>query len=132
MQGLQVFDEDGDAVLDVTDRVTKILGEIIIPKEMESGTGTIEVPDLVKGTPFFFCVGNEVLKSGYIDSKGWHHGFWQMSNAEGVGYYPTYEIAAYNVDVQFNGTTLTWTVEKYARWWVNIKNDFMRILYGVY
>lgn len=132
MQGLQVFDEDGDAVLDVTDRVTKILGEIIIPKDMEVGSGSIVDPNITTGTPFYFCVGNETLKSGNIDPKGWHHGFWQKTNDAGVGYYPVYEIPAYNVDVQFNGTRVDWSVEKYAKWWVNIKNESMRILYGVY
>lgn len=133
MQGLQVFDEQGVVTLDVTDRITKILGEVIIPKEVEQDTGSVVDPELALGTPFFFCVGNEALKDGYVDPKGWHHGFWRIANSGGsVGFYPGLEIPAYDVQVSFDGTTMNWSVSKYAKWWVTMKNTSFSILYGVY
>ncbi|WP_040013919.1 hypothetical protein [Dialister micraerophilus] len=49
-QGLQVFDENGNCVLDVTDRVTKILGELEIPKT----DGFIKNKALLDGDFWFF------------------------------------------------------------------------------
>lgn len=48
-QGLQVFGENGKLLLDVTDRLTRVLGEF------ETGTtdGSITDPDLLSGTPWY-------------------------------------------------------------------------------
>lgn len=130
MQGLQIYDAEGDLTLDVSDRITKILGELVIPNTVEKDSGTLEVPELANGgTPFYFSLGNEAQKSGYRDPKGWSHGFWIRDDGS---YYPAYEIPAYKVQVSFSGTTMSWSVEKYSRWWVGIKNSSFRILYGVY
>lgn len=130
MQGLQVFDEDGDLMLDVTDRVTKVLGQLVIPSTVMEDSGTIEVPGLALGVPFFFTMGNEAKKDGYIDAKGWKHGFW-LRPEKGF-YYPIYRIPAYQVTITFEGTKLHWHVKKYSQWWVSILNSSFNIVYGVY
>lgn len=49
MQGLQVFDSNGSCILDVTDRLTRVLGEF------ETGTsdGSISDSNLASGQPWY-------------------------------------------------------------------------------
>ena len=51
MQGLQCFDSDGNITLDVTDRLTRVLGEF------DTGTldGTLTDDNLLDGSPWFYC-----------------------------------------------------------------------------
>ena len=37
-QGLQVFDENGNVVVDITERITKYLGSFTVPTDADSGT----------------------------------------------------------------------------------------------
>jgi hypothetical protein len=63
MQGLQIFDAGGNVVLDVTDRLTRVLGEF------ETGTsdGFITDTNLDYGTPWFIAKlnGSVTVKEGY-------------------------------------------------------------------
>lgn len=48
-QGLQIFNASGQIIFNTEDRLTRLLGFQII-----SGNGSIVVPALATGTPFFF------------------------------------------------------------------------------
>jgi hypothetical protein len=50
--GLQVWDAAGNLVVDITTRLSRFLGSV------NSGTsgGSISVPDLAQGTPFYFVI----------------------------------------------------------------------------
>ncbi|CQR73295.1 hypothetical protein SOV_50780 [Sporomusa ovata DSM 2662] len=54
-QGLQCFDSAGALVLDVTDRLTRILGEFTTT----TANGSITDANLTSGTPWFFQVTEE-------------------------------------------------------------------------
>lgn len=52
-QGLQIFNPSGGIVLDVTDSLTRTLGEVIV----KSGqSGSIVNPELEKGTPWYTVI----------------------------------------------------------------------------
>lgn len=65
-QGLMVFNSDGNPILDITDRLTKISGEVdIIPANATDGnaeSGTVQCPELAN-MPFWFIVTNYYLPS---------------------------------------------------------------------
>ena len=48
-QGLQIFNAGGDLILDVTDRLTRVLGEF----ETGTSSGSVSNPNLSSGTPWF-------------------------------------------------------------------------------
>lgn len=128
-QGLEVNGPNGEQIISLTDRLTKVLGTLVIPATVEEDSGMLEVPDLAFGTPFYFTTGNECLKKGYKDSRGWNHGFWIYDDGS---FYPKYEIPAYEVQITFNGNIMDWYVKRYSKWWVGIKNQSFNIHYGVY
>lgn len=129
-QGLEVNGPNGERIISLTDRITKILGTLVIPSSVEEDSGMLEVPDFAFGTPFYFTTGNECQKKGYIDDRGWRHGFWLLDDR--VSYLPAYEIPAYEVTISFNGNIMDWHVKRYSKWWVGIKNSSFNIHYGVY
>lgn len=65
-QGLVVFNANGDPILDVTDRLTKICGEVdIIPADAtdkQPESGTIQCPEIAN-IGFWFIVTNYYLPS---------------------------------------------------------------------
>ena len=65
--GLAVFNSDGNVILDVTDRLTKISGEAdIIPANPTDGvreTGTIQCDDIVAGMNFWYMFTSIILPS---------------------------------------------------------------------
>lgn len=127
MQGLEVYDQNQQLVFGTTDRLTVILGSIIIPKDSPTISGTITEPALLKGTPFYFTVDNDILKNGYSDGRGWSHGWYQYNGTSR----PTTCFAAFGVDITFTGSTLSWTARNWNNGYANAKKD-VKIYYGVY
>lgn len=60
-QGLQCWDANGNLTLDLTDRLTRVLGQF------ETGTtdGSITNEDLATGEPWFFCMSDNLVSSNY-------------------------------------------------------------------
>lgn len=54
-QGLQVWDSAGNLTLDVTNRLTKIIGRIITTP---NGSGAVTVPSDIGGSVWFSCQPN--------------------------------------------------------------------------
>lgn len=75
--GLQVWDAAGNLVVDITTRLSRFLGSV------NSGTsaGSISVPDLVQGTPFYFVI----ISGGAVP------------------------VGSFGPEVTFSGTTMSWT-----------------------
>lgn len=55
MQGLQVFDEYGNLIVDNTSRLTLYLGELTL-KKGSNDTATITDSRFANGKPFYVCV----------------------------------------------------------------------------
>lgn len=51
-QGLQIFNENGICTLDVTDRLTRVLGEF----ETGTSNGSLVDNNLLSGTPWFISI----------------------------------------------------------------------------
>ena len=64
-QGLMVFNSDGNPILDITDRLTKISGEVdIIPADPYDGvseSGTVQCADIVAGMNFWYIFTSIIL-----------------------------------------------------------------------
>lgn len=54
-QGLQIFDSAGALVLDITDRLTRILGEFTTT----TANGSITDANLTSGTPWFYKISDD-------------------------------------------------------------------------
>lgn len=69
-QGLMVFGSDGNPILDITNRLTKICGEIdVVPANAMDGqaeSGTVQCPELTN-MGFWFMVTNYYLPSTIPD-----------------------------------------------------------------
>ncbi len=65
--GLQVFDENGKVTVDVSNRLTKILGILTIKRE--NGNGTQTDSRLSLGTPFWFIPYMTNLPDGDIGGE---------------------------------------------------------------
>lgn len=129
INGLKTYDQNQNVILDLTDRITKIIGTIIIPASVSETSGQIVEPEFLNGTPFFFTQGNQTKKSGWIDGQNLWHGFYGHNEGS---FYPIAEIAAYGVEVKFENTVMTWKVKRFQFDWVKIKNEKMMIHYGIY
>lgn len=129
VQGIKTFDGNRKVILDMTDRITKIIGTLVIPSTVNETSGQIIEPDFLNGTPFFFTQGNQTKKTGWKDGQNLWHGFYGHNNDS---FYPIAEIAAYGVEVKFENTVMTWKVKRFQFDWVKIKNEQMLIHYGIY
>ncbi|MDS7966572.1 hypothetical protein RMB12_05975 [Acinetobacter sp. V117_2] len=128
-QGLQCFDESGGLIVDVTDRMTKILGTIAIPTKLDKTSGQLVIPDLILGNPFYFTQGNEAKKSGWKDNQNVWHGFW--GNNRG-GFYPNAKFSGFKVSVTFDGMTMNWSASKFDKTYISPFNDYIYLHYGIY
>lgn len=128
-QGLQCFDEQRNLIVDVTDRMTKILGTIAIPTNVNETSGQLVVPDLALGNPFYFTQGNEAKKSGWIDGQNVWHGFW---GHDGGGFYPGAKFSAFKVSVIFDGITMSWSAAKFETAYISAFNNYIYLHYGIY
>ncbi|WP_171429523.1 hypothetical protein [Acinetobacter lactucae] len=98
-QGLQVFNENAELILDVTDTLGKIMGYIDVDrKERVTDEYVIQDPKFLGGTPFIFSNENSFCgfqtwttreyNNGYTDSGGratfrWNKYFIWISKIEG-------------------------------------------------
>ncbi|OUT25593.1 hypothetical protein C7G95_06560 [Acinetobacter nosocomialis] len=98
-QGLQVFNENAEMILDVTDTLGKIMGYVDVSrKERVTDEYVIQDPKFLEGTPFIFSNENSFCgyqtwstreyDNGYTDSSGratfrWNKYFIWISKIEG-------------------------------------------------
>ena len=129
MQGLRTFDEQGNIIVDVTDRLTKIIGSITLEKELTSGSGVVTHADFTQGQPFYFVKNNFADKQGYIDGNGWRHGMW-YNDTENL-YLPFHDLPARRFDIQFNGTRMEWSFTMNNARWLPARSS-CQIFYGVF
>ena len=129
MQGLKTFDEQGNIIVDVTDRLTKIIGSIALEKSLTSGSGVVIHTDFTQGQPFYFVKNNFADKQGYIDGNGWIHGMWYKSD-ENL-YLPYNDLPARRFDIQFNGTRMEWSFTMNNARWLPARSS-CQIFYGVF
>jgi hypothetical protein len=98
-QGLQCFDENGNIILDVTGRITRVLGRF------NTGTspGSLVDPNLLAGTPWYFtqipsssvrdsC--RQCVVSFQGDTLSWT---FSVTNTQGVSTYNVPYIVTYGV-----------------------------------
>lgn len=74
MQGLRVYDGNGNTILDVTDRLTRVCGTV------NTGTadGSITDDALLTGTPWYF-----LLRDGITNENYWLGAFyWEITFSE--------------------------------------------------
>ena len=129
MQGLKTFDEQGRIIVDVTDRLTKIIGSITLEKGLTSGSGVVTHADFTQGQPFYFVKNNFADKQGYIDGKGWKHGMWYR-DTENL-YLPFHDLPARRFAIQFNGTRMEWSFTMNNARWLPARSS-CQIFYGVF
>lgn len=69
--GLQVWDENGNITLDVTDRVARFIGQIDVPVNQ---SGSIYVPEFAQPgvTPFFVVTTDQEGDSAYVYTTGYN------------------------------------------------------------
>jgi hypothetical protein len=104
MQGLQVFDVNGRCTLDVTDRLTRVLGTI--NTGYASSVSHIDNNLLNNGTPWFYCY--------FPNDPNW----WRVMS----------------LNVAISGNTLSWQWAKlhYSSYTYQDTITGCSILYGVY
>lgn len=105
--GIQTFDASGNLILDLTDRITRLIGSVV------TGTvaGSIVVPEFSQGTPFFAVVDTGVLSGG-----------WDYTGSGTAPMVPT-----------ISGTTLSWDRPRNAPGAAYHSNPrSVTIFYGVY
>lgn len=97
-QGLQVFDEDGNVVVDTTERITKYLGSFTVPTDADSGTVAnseigegdlwyvIEIDTLTPGG-----VGSDVRFSYPVITKGDGVLYWNYPHSQ-TSFYRRYGV----------------------------------------
>lgn len=129
MQGLRTFDEQGRIIVDVTDRLTKIIGSINLEKGLTSGSGVVNSADFSQGQPFYFVKNNFADKQGYKDGRDWNHGMWYRSN-ENL-YLPYNDLPARRFDIQFYGTRMEWSFTMNNARWLPARSS-CQIFYGVF
>lgn len=78
-QGLQIYDASGNAILDITDRITTILGEINLSAATYGATN-VSNATFALGTPWYFVIT-----------------------------YDTNTVLTYDFNVSISGTTLTYS-----------------------
>ncbi|MBF7684504.1 hypothetical protein I2F17_01465 [Acinetobacter sp. B10A] len=114
-QGLQVFNEEGKIVQDITDRCSRVLGFFKITSRGEGFyTETITDDRFNEGLPFVIPFQNSTTfgVSWYTSDNGW-----QPITSSACSFY----------DIFLNGNTLTL---KFRVWRNNIPEQ--SIMYGVY
>ena len=129
MQGLKTFDEQGRIIVDVTDRLTKIIGSITLEKALTSGSGVVTHADFTQGQPFYFVKGNFADKQGYIDGNNWKHGIWYDSTTQ--LYKPFQELTARRFDIQFYETRMEWSFTMNNARWLPARSN-CQLFYGVF
>ena len=129
MQGLKTFDEQGRIIVDVTDRLTKIIGSITLAKELTSGSGVVTHADFTQGQPFYFVKNNFADKQGYIDRNGWKHGMWYNNTAN--LYMPFLDLPARRFEIQFHGVRMEWSFTMNNARWLPARSS-CQIFYGVF
>ena len=97
-QGLQVFDENGNVVVDTTERITKYLGSFTVPTDADSGTVAnseigdgdlwyvIEIDSLTPGG-----VGSDVMFSYPVITKGDGVLYWNYPHSQ-TSFYRRYGV----------------------------------------
>lgn len=83
--GLKVWDASGNLMIDVTDRLMRFLGYVIIPAG--SGSGSVTNDGILTGVPFAIPV---------------------MFSSNGSSYYPGDNM--YPLNVWFSGNQMFWTI----------------------
>lgn len=68
-QGLQIFNENGICTLDVTDRLTRVLGEF----ETGTSSGSLMDNNLLTGTPW--SVVSSLSDAGVLSFQSWSISF---------------------------------------------------------
>ena len=64
-QGLQVFDENGNCIVDITERITKYLGTFTVPTNADSGTvANSEIGD----GDLWYVIEIDALSNGVVGS----------------------------------------------------------------
>lgn len=99
-QGLQVFDENGNVVVDITERITKYLGSFTVPTDADSGTITnSEIGDgdlwyamvIDSSTPSSVPTGGDVIYSYPVITKGDGVLYWNYPHSQ-TSYYKRYGV----------------------------------------
>ena len=99
-QGLQVFDEDGNVVVDITERITKYLGSFTVPTDADSGTvANSEIGDgdlwyamvIDSSTPSSVPTGGNVIYSYPVITKGDGVLYWNYPHSQ-TSYYKRYGV----------------------------------------
>lgn len=60
-QGLQLFDGNGGVTLNITDRITRMVGSTTLPQN--HGAGSVVVPEFARGTGFAMVLSTDGLLS---------------------------------------------------------------------
>ena len=99
-QGLQVFDENGNVVVDTSERITKYLGSFTVPTDADSGTvANSEIGDgdlwyamvIDSSTPGSVPTGGDVIYSYPVITKGDGVLYWNYPHSQ-TSYYKRYGV----------------------------------------
>lgn len=99
-QGLQVFDENGNTMVDTSERITKYLGSFTVPTDADSGTvANSEIGDgdlwyamvIDSSTPSSVPAGGDVIYSYPVITKGDGVLYWNYPHSQ-TSYYKRYGV----------------------------------------
>lgn len=125
--GLETYDETGKLIIDVTTRLTKLIGYIELPIDLLEGSGEIVNDDFLLGNPFYFTQGNFADKVG--TDTDWHRGVWFDNNTQLFS--PRAELYARIISVTFTGNKMTYSFTSSHPTWLPARS-LCKLYYGVY